>query len=44
MLALAIFLIVFLSIGIVALALALCALCAGYYDEIYEEVICEQGD
>ena len=44
MLALAILLIVFLGLSVVVLTGALCALCMGFYEEIYGDLEKEQGD
>lgn len=44
MLALAIILGVFLGLSVIVLACALCALCLGYYDEIYGDLENESGD
>lgn len=44
MLALAIILVVFLGLSVIVLTCALCALCLGYYDEIYGDLEEEQGD
>ena len=44
MLALAIFLIVFLGLSVVVLTGALCALCMGFYEDIYGDLEKEQGD
>lgn len=44
MLVLAVFLIVFLSLAVVLLTGALCALCMGFYDEIYGDLENEEGD
>lgn len=44
MLALSIILIVFLGLSVVVLTGALCALCMGFYEEIYGDFEKEQGD
>lgn len=44
MLALAIILVVFLGLSVVVLTGALCALCLGFYDEIYGDLEEKQGD
>lgn len=44
MLALAIILVVFLGLSVVVLTCALCALCMGFYDEIYGDLENEQGE
>lgn len=44
MLALAIILVVFLGVSVVVLTCALCALCLGFYDEIYGNLENESGD
>lgn len=44
MLALAIILVVFLGLSVIVLTCALCALCLGYYDEIYGDLENESGD
>lgn len=43
MLALAIILVVFLGLSVVVLTCALCALCLGFYDEIYGSLENESG-
>lgn len=44
MLALAIILVVFLGLSVIVLTCTLCALCLGYYDEIYGDLENESGD
>ena len=44
MLMLSIILIVFLGLSVVVLTGALCALCMGFYDEIYGDLEKETGD
>lgn len=44
MLALSIILIVFLGLSVVVLTGALCAICMGFYEEIYGDLEKEQGD
>lgn len=44
MLALAIILVVFLGLSVVVLTGALCALCMGFYEEIYGDLEKEEGD
>jgi hypothetical protein len=44
MLALAIILVVFLGLSVIVLIGTLCALCLGYYDEIYGDLENESGD
>lgn len=44
MLALAIILVVFLGLSVIVLTGALCALCMGFYDEIYGDLEKEEGD
>lgn len=44
MLALTIILVVFLGLSVIVLTCALCALCLGYYDEIYGDLENESGD
>lgn len=44
MMLLAIILIIFLGFSVVLLAVALCMLCMGFYDEIYGETENTQGD
>lgn len=44
MLVLSIILIVFLGLSVVVLTGALCALCMGFYDEIYGDLENEEGD
>lgn len=44
MLVLAIILIVFLSVSVIVLTGAICALCLGFYDEIYGDLDKQKGD
>lgn len=44
MLALSIILIVFLGLSVVVLTGAFCAVCMGFYEEIYGDLEKEQGD
>lgn len=44
MLALSIILIVFLGLSVIALTGALCALCVGFYEEIYKDTDYEQKE
>lgn len=44
MLALAIILAIFLGLSVIVLTCALCALCMGFYDEIYGDLENESGD
>ena len=44
MLAIAIILVVFLGLSVIVLTGALCALCMGFYEEIYGDLEKEQGD
>lgn len=44
MLALSIILIVFLGLSLIVLTGALCAVCMGFYEEIYGDLEKEEGD
>lgn len=44
MLLLSIILIVFLGLSVIVMTGALCALCLGFYEEIYGDLEKEQGD
>lgn len=44
MLIVSLFLIVFLGLAVVLLTAAICALCMGFYDEIYGDLEKESGD